>query len=126
MGATGIVDNAGSGFLWSTFAHERYYRYAIPLWRNALQQLAIGCNSTTERLRSAIGMLPTIDYEQTSTACGHGTIALGVWAVHTGRVALDRSGITDVVVDVPSGRVTARLHSKDDHITGVDFVNVPS
>ena len=51
------------------------------------------------------------------------------WAcgrVHTGRVALDPSGITDVVVDVPSGRVTARLHSKDDHITGVDFVNVPS
>ena len=61
-----------------------------------------------------------------STACGHGTIALGVWAVHTGRVALDPSGITDVVVDVPSGRVTARLHSTDDHITGVDFVNVPS
>ena len=61
-----------------------------------------------------------------STACGHGTIALGVWAVHTGRVALDPSGITDVIVDVPSGRVTARLHSKDDHITGVDFVNVPS
>lgn len=28
MGATGIVDNAGSGSLWSTFAHERYYRHA--------------------------------------------------------------------------------------------------
>ena len=28
MGATGIVDNAGSGSLWSTFAHERYHRYA--------------------------------------------------------------------------------------------------
>jgi len=61
-----------------------------------------------------------------STACGHGTIALGIWAVHTGRVALDPSGITDVVVDVPSGRVTARLHSTDDQISGVDFVNVPS
>jgi proline racemase len=61
-----------------------------------------------------------------STACGHGTIALGVWAVHTGRVALDPCGITDVVVDVPSGRVIARLHSKDDHVNRVDFVNVPS
>jgi hypothetical protein len=30
-----------------------------------LQQLTIGYNSTRERLRSAIGMLPTIDYEQT-------------------------------------------------------------
>jgi proline racemase len=36
------------------------------------------------------------------------------------------SGITDVVVDVPSGRVTARLHSTGGHITDVDFVNVPS
>ncbi|MGY1607827.1 proline racemase family protein [Geodermatophilus sp. SYSU D00700] len=50
-----------------------------------------------------------------STACGHGTIALGVWAVDTGRVAAPDTGSTDVVVDVPSGRVTA-----------VDFVDVPS
>ena len=61
-----------------------------------------------------------------STACGHGTIALGVWALHTGRVAPDPSGITDVVVDVPSGRVTARVHSQGDQIIAVDFVNVPS
>lgn len=61
-----------------------------------------------------------------STACGHGTIALGVWAVRTGRVALDPSGTTDVVVDVPSGRVTARLHADGDRVTAVDFVNVPS
>ena len=61
-----------------------------------------------------------------STACGHGTIALGVWAVRTGRVTLDPSGTTDVVVDVPSGRVTARLHSEGDRVTAVDFVNVPS
>jgi proline racemase len=61
-----------------------------------------------------------------STACGHGTIALGVWAIHTGRVAPDPSGVTDVVVDVPSGRVTARVHSEDNQVTAVDFVNVPS
>ena len=56
-----------------------------------------------------------------STACGHGTIALGVWALRSGLVPADRSGTTDVIIDVPSGRVTARVHA--DH---VDFVNVPS
>lgn len=61
-----------------------------------------------------------------STACGHGTIALGVWALQTGHVAADPSGTTDVVVDVPSGRVTARVHTRGTAITGVDFVNVAS
>jgi proline racemase len=45
-----------------------------------------------------------------STACGHGTIALGVWAAETGRVTAPRAGRVDVVIDVPSGRVTARVH----------------
>ena len=57
-----------------------------------------------------------------STACGHGTIALGAWAVEAGLVAADPSGVTDVVIDVPSGRVTARVHAGG----GVDFVSVPS
>lgn len=61
-----------------------------------------------------------------STACGHGTIALGVWAVDTGRVAPDPSGTSEVIVDVPSGRVTARVHTENNRVTGVDFVNVPS
>jgi proline racemase len=61
-----------------------------------------------------------------STACGHGTIALGVWAVQTGRVELSDSGTTEVVIDVPSGRVVARVRSAGQRITGVDFVNVPS
>ena len=61
-----------------------------------------------------------------STACGHGTIALGVWAVQTGRVSPDPSGVTEVVIDVPSGRVVARVHSSADRISAVDFVNVPS
>src|SRR5215216_149619 len=34
-----------------------------------------------------------------STACGHGTIALGAWAVDTGRVAAPDTGTVDVVVD---------------------------
>ena len=61
-----------------------------------------------------------------STACGHGTIALGVWAVQTGRVELSGPGTAEVVIDVPSGRVVARVHSAGQRVTGVDFVNVPS
>ena len=61
-----------------------------------------------------------------STACGHGTIALGVWALHTGLVLPDPSGVTDVRIDVPSGRVTARVHTDGARVVGVDFVNVPS
>ncbi|MBB3327969.1 proline racemase family protein [Microlunatus antarcticus] len=61
-----------------------------------------------------------------STACGHGTIALGAWAVESGRVAAPTDGVTDVVVDVPSGRVTARVHTVGGLVEAVDFVNVPS
>ncbi|MET9270703.1 proline racemase family protein [Kribbella sp. NPDC003557] len=52
-----------------------------------------------------------------STACGHGTIALATWAVETGLV---RPG--QVTIDVPSGRVTARV----DDAGSVAFRNVPS
>ncbi len=61
-----------------------------------------------------------------STACGHGTIALGTWAVETGLVPVAPSGPTDVVVDVPSGRVTARVHTRAGRVLSVDFVSVPS
>jgi proline racemase len=61
-----------------------------------------------------------------STACGHGTIALGAWALHTGLVTPDPSGVTDVRIDVPSGRVTAKVRTDGDQVVGVDFVNVPS
>ena len=61
-----------------------------------------------------------------STACGHGTIALGRWAVDAGIVDADPDGATDVVVDVPSGRVTARVHSRAGRVRAVDFVNVAS
>src|SRR5918993_2169276 len=47
-----------------------------------------------------------------STACGHGTIALGVWAVETGRVQAATDGATQVRIDVPSGRVLARVHTE--------------
>jgi proline racemase len=61
-----------------------------------------------------------------STACGHGTIALGVWAVESGRVEAPVTGNVDVVIDVPSGRVIARVHREDGHVIAIDFVNVPS
>jgi proline racemase/trans-L-3-hydroxyproline dehydratase len=61
-----------------------------------------------------------------STACGHGTIALGAWAVDTGLVPAPDDGAVDVVVDVPSGRVTARVHREGGRTVAVDFVNVPS
>jgi proline racemase len=60
-----------------------------------------------------------------STACGHGTIALGAWAVRSGLVPIAVGGVTDVVIDVPSGRVTARVHSSPEgRVSSVDFVNV--
>src|ERR1700712_848749 len=47
-----------------------------------------------------------------STACGHGTIALGAWAVESGKVDAPDDGETDVTIDVPSGRVGARVHTR--------------
>jgi proline racemase len=61
-----------------------------------------------------------------STACGHGTIALGAWAVESGRVAAPSDGLLDVVIDVPSGRVTARVRCAAGAVEEVGFVNVPA
>jgi proline racemase len=61
-----------------------------------------------------------------STACGHGTIALGAWAVRTGLVAAAPDGDTDVVIDVPSGRVVARVTCAGGVISQVAFRNVAS
>ncbi len=61
-----------------------------------------------------------------STACGHGTIALGTWAVDSGRVSADPDGTTDVVIDVPSGRVTAAVTCVGGAVHDVSFRNVAS
>lgn len=61
-----------------------------------------------------------------STACGHGTIALGAWAVETGRVPAAADGETNVVIDVPSGRVMARVRCRGGRVEEVTFRNVPS
>jgi proline racemase len=61
-----------------------------------------------------------------STACGHGTIALGTWAVSSGQVSAPADGVTDVVIDVPSGRVTASVRTSGSLIQDATFTNVPS
>ncbi len=61
-----------------------------------------------------------------STACGHGTIALGVWAVESGRVGAADEGETVVTIDVPSGRVLARVRRRAGAVESVAFENVPS
>src|SRR5688572_22986533 len=61
-----------------------------------------------------------------STACGHGTIALGAWAVESGRVSAPADGEVDVTMDVPSGRVVARVRRRASVVESVAFRNVPS
>ncbi|MEV0068986.1 proline racemase family protein [Amycolatopsis sp. NPDC050768] len=59
-----------------------------------------------------------------STACGHGTIALGAWAVRTGRVEAVADGVTEVPMDVPSGRVIAAVTCEGGEVRKVAFRNV--
>ncbi|MFI6685843.1 proline racemase family protein [Streptomyces sp. NPDC050485] len=61
-----------------------------------------------------------------STACGHGTIALGAWAVASGRVPAPDDGTAEVRIDVPSGRVAARVHRAGGRTTEVAFRGVPA
>jgi proline racemase len=61
-----------------------------------------------------------------STACGHGSIALGVWAVAEGRVTSDPDGVTAVTIDVPSGRVVARVECAGGVPRSAAFRNVPA
>ena len=65
MGATGIVDNAGSGSLWSTFAHERCYRYANTTMAERIAAVGNWMQFHNRETALSDWMLPTIDYEQT-------------------------------------------------------------
>jgi proline racemase len=60
-----------------------------------------------------------------STACGHGTIALVTWALESGRVA-SREPATDVLVDVPSGRLQTVARVESGRVRSVRFRNVPA
>ena len=61
-----------------------------------------------------------------STACGHGTIALGAWAVDSRRVEAPQDGEVEVTIDVPSGRVVARVACSAGAVEQVAFLNVPA
>jgi len=61
-----------------------------------------------------------------STACGHGTIALGAWAVESGRIAAPADGAVDVTIDVPSWRVVATVSVRSGAVEQVGFRNVPA
>lgn len=61
-----------------------------------------------------------------STACGHGTIALGHWAVAHRLLPVPDDGEVDVVIDVPSGRVTARMTMRAGNPVHAEFINVLS
>lgn len=61
-----------------------------------------------------------------STACGHGTIALGYWAIAHGLVKAKQDGVVDLMIDVPSGRVTARICCQNGKVAHVDFINIAS
>ena len=60
-----------------------------------------------------------------STACGHGTIALVTWAIEAAVVPAS-SPRTEVVVDVPSGRLKTIAIMQDQRVQSVRFENVPS
>ncbi len=61
-----------------------------------------------------------------STACGHGTIALATWAVESGRLAAPADGELELAIDVPSGRVGARVRMEGGAVAAVTFRNVPA
>ena len=60
-----------------------------------------------------------------STACGHGTIALVTWALESGAIPASEPE-TEVVVDVPSGRVATVASVVGGRVQSVRFRNVPS
>ncbi|HEX3065284.1 MAG TPA: proline racemase family protein, partial [Dongiaceae bacterium] len=62
-----------------------------------------------------------IHNEGYSTMCGHATIAMGRWAVDSGRVARS-AGETRVAIQCPCGLVEARVATDG----SVKFVNVPT
>src|SRR4051794_21728551 len=61
-----------------------------------------------------------------STACGHGTIALAAWAAESGLIAAAPDGETEIAIDVPSGRVGARIRCEGGAVASVAFRNVPA
>ena len=60
-----------------------------------------------------------------STACGHGTIALATWAIDCGVIPPSEPE-TEMVIDVPSGRLPVVARVEGGRVVSVRFRNVPS
>lgn len=60
-----------------------------------------------------------------STMCGHATIALGRWAIESGRVEA-REGTTRFMLECPCGLVEVEAAVSDGRVGHVRFQNVPS
>ena len=60
-----------------------------------------------------------------STACGHGTIAGVTWAIESKRIPAIEP-VTELWVDVPSGRLHVEADVDAGKVQGVRFENVPS
>jgi len=60
-----------------------------------------------------------------STACGHGTIALATYALDSGLVQL-REPETELMLDVPSGRLAIVVSCDNGKVQRVRFRNVPA
>jgi proline racemase len=60
-----------------------------------------------------------------STACGHGTIALVTWALDSGRIEVTGPEV-EVVVDVPSGRLSTVARVEGGSVRSVRLRNVPA
>src|SRR5690348_10194833 len=61
-----------------------------------------------------------------STACGHGTLALGAWAVESRLIAAPAHGAADVPIDVASGWLVALVTCQGGAVQSVAFRTVPA
>ena len=77
-----------------------------------------------ERANSHFGAI-FIHNEGYSSMCGHATIALAKFAVESGLVT-KTGDITEVIIDVPCGQITAYAYGESDKIDKVSFDCVPS
>ena len=86
-----------------------------------------GCHVTPPDDEDAAFGLVFFHKDGYSTACGHGTIAAATWAVDSGRVPVaDDDGEATFAIDVPSGRVAARVRREHGRVIHATFRNVPS
>lgn len=60
-----------------------------------------------------------------SSMCGHATIAIGRWAIDSGRIPSD-NGCASFMLETPCGLIAVEVARESDGTTQVSFENVPS